>query len=343
VDRLAVGLATKASAVLANAQRGAEARAFAERAVRSAGTAAVRGLALTALADALRIEGKDLAAARAAAEESVEILRGEPAMRGELAAALNNLGIVLQDVGEVEPGIVALEEAVAINAEVGADRTYKAMYELHNLSALQRTAGRMPEAERHARSALAIVERLAGNDHPHRATVLANLALALRGQRRLEEAEAVQREGLATLERAGLGSGPDAGIAWLNLASLLRDRADMPGAIEAGRRAVEVLDAIPGQDAWLRAAARMSFGRALSAAGRHAEAEPPLREAWELLEPMPIDARRRSAGLLALFQACRAWNEQDPEAMPDDRVEQLRSAVREFDAANPGVIPAGSW
>lgn len=343
VDRLAVGLATKASAVLANAQRGAEARVFAERAVRSAGTAAVRGLALTALADALRIEGKDLAAARAAAEESVEILRGDPAMRGELAAALNNLGIVLQDVGEVEPGIVALEEAVAINAEVGADRTYKAMYELHNLSALQRTAGRMPEAERHARSALAIVERLAGNDHPHRATVLANLALALRGQRRLEEAEAVQREGLATLERAGLGSGPDAGIAWLNLASLLRDRADLPGAIEAGRRAVEVLDAIPGQDAWLRAAARMSFGRALSAAGQHAEAEPPLREAWELLEPMPIDARRRSAGLLALFQACRAWNEQDPEAMPDDRVEQLRSAVREFDAANPGVIPAGSW
>jgi len=343
VDRLSVGLATKASAVLANAQRGAEARAFAERALAAARTPAVRGLALTALADALRIEGKDLAGARAAAEESVEILRAEPGMRADLAAALNNLGIVLQDVGEVEPGIVALEEAVAINAEVGADGTYKAMYELHNLSALQRTAGRMPEAERHARSALAIVERLAGNDHPHRATVLANLALALRGQRRLEEAEAVQREGLATLERAGLGAGADAGIAWLNLASLLRDRGDLPGAVDAGRRAVSVLDAIPGQDAWLRAAARMSMGRALSAAGRHAEAEPPLREAWALLEPMPIDARRRSAGLLALLQACRAWNEQDPDAMPDDRVEALRATVREFDAANPGVIPAGSW
>ena len=84
----------------------------------------------------------------------------------------------------------------------------------------------------------------------------------------------------------------------------------------------------------------MSMGRALSAAGRHAEAEPPLREAWALLEPMPIDAKRRSTGLLALFQACRAWNEQDPDAMPDDRVEALRATVREFDAANPGVITA---
>ena len=53
--------------------------------------------------------------------------------------------------------------------------------------------------------------------------------------------------------------------------------------------AVKVLDGVPGQDPWLRAAARMSLGRALTASKRFPEAEPVLQEAWGLLEPLGID------------------------------------------------------
>jgi hypothetical protein len=86
------------------------------------------------------------------------------------------------DLGELDAGIFVTEEAIAIGRETGKSGTYKAMFDLHNLAQIERTAGRLDDAERHAREALAIVERLAGMDHPHRATIIANIALAQRSQ-----------------------------------------------------------------------------------------------------------------------------------------------------------------
>ena len=340
-------VAVKAAAVHANANRGAEAVALAERAMAAAACMpedrALRATALTALADALRVEAKDLAKARASAEEAVAILRDEPSRRGDLAAALNNLGIVLQDLGELDGGIRAIEEAVALGVETGRDGEYRAMYELHNLAGLERGLGRLEDAERHGRRALALVDRLAGPAHPHRAVILANLALVKRAAKDFAEGEALQREALATLARAGQGASPDAGIGRLNLSSLLRDQGRLDEAIEEGRAAVAVLDAVPGQDAWLRAAAKMALGRALMAARRWSEAKPPLTEAWALLEPMPIDPKRRSSGLLALYQLHRDWSRADPEAVPPESVAEWRAKVDAFERAHPGTVPASAY
>jgi tetratricopeptide (TPR) repeat protein/tRNA A-37 threonylcarbamoyl transferase component Bud32 len=340
-------VAVKAAAMHANANRGAEAVRLANRAMavaaRTPDDRALRATALTALADALRVEAQDLAKARACAEEAVAILRDEPSRRDELAAALNNLGIVLQDLGELDAGIRAVEEAVAIGVEQGRDGEYRAMYELHNLAGLERGLGRLEDADRHGRQALALVDRLAGPSHPHRAVILANLALVKRAAKEFAEGEALQREALATLGRAGQGASPDAGIGRLNLSSLLRDQGKLDEAIEEGRAAVAVLDALPGQDAWLRAAAKMALGRALMAARRWPEARPPLTEAWALLEPMQIDPKRRSSGLLALYQLHRDWSVADPAAVTPADVDAWRARVDAFERAHPGTVPASAY
>ncbi len=346
-DLLECALAIGASSQLANSQRGKEAVAYAERALAAAeraGDAVSRANALSTLADALRTEAQDMARAKSCALESVSALRAADASaRDDLAAALNNLGLVHFDLGELDAGILATEEAIEIGRETGKAGTYKAMFDLHNLAQIERTAGRLDDAERHAREALAIVERLAGMDHPHRATILANIALAKRSKKEFAEAESLQREGLRVIEAAGQGRTPDAGIAWLNLASLLRDQEKFADAADAGAHAVQVIDGIEGADPWLRAAARMSLGRALTAARRFSEAEPPLAEAWGLLEPLGIDPKRRSAGLLALCQLYRAWNAADASACPDAKLERWRDRARAFDAGHPGAMPPNSF
>ena len=339
--------AVKAAATCANANRASEAIGFAERAMAAAarrpGDRALRAAALTALSDSLRVEAKDLVRARSSADEAIALLRDDPARRTELAAALNNLGLVLQDLGELDAGIRALEEAIAIGIETGRDGEYRATFELHNLSGVERGLGRLDDAERHGRQALAIVERLAGPSHPHRAVILGNLALVKRAGKQFAEGEALQREALATLERAGQGASPDAAIGRLNLSSLLRDQGKLDESIDEGRVAVTMIDAVPGQDAWLRAAARMALGRALMARRRWPEALPPLAEAWELLEPMQIDPKRRSSGLLALYQLHRDWSKADPAAVPPEAVAEWRAKVDAFERAHPGTVPASAY
>jgi len=187
------------------------------------------------------------------------------------------------------------------------------------------------------------LERFAGKDHPNRASVLGNLALVLRARKEFPEGESIQREALRVLEASGAGQGADAGIAWLNIASLCRDQGKVDEAVEAGGRAVAILERAPETDPWLLAAARMAMGRALVAAKRWREAEAPLLAAWTALEPLDIDVRRRSAALLAVFQLYRDWAAADAGGVPSDVLESWRAKVRAFDAANPGVIPEGAY
>jgi tetratricopeptide (TPR) repeat protein len=340
-------LAIQCSAGLAIANRGVDAVQMANRALACADRAAdvvLRGRSLSTLADAQRVEATDIEAAKRNGEEAVRILRSVPsAPPEELASALNNLGVVHFIMGNMDAGIAAAEEAIAINRQLGQEGSYKAMFDLHNISQIERGAGRFDDAERHTREALVLVERFAGMKHPHRASVLASLALIKRSKKEFAEGEKYQREAIEILTELDLGNSPDAGIAFLNLASLLRDQDKLPEAVDAGREAVRIVDGVPGQDPWISAAARMSLGRALTASKRYPEAEKPLQEAWVLLEPLGIDPKRRSSGLLALCQLFKAWNAADPVALPAEKLESCRERVRAFEAAHPGSIPANSY
>jgi tetratricopeptide (TPR) repeat protein len=340
-------LAIQCSAGLAIANRGAEAAVMAQRALAVADRAqdgVLRGRSLSTLADAQRVEATDMAAAKQNAEEAVRLLRSIPdAPREELSSALNNLGIVYFTLGEMDLGIAANEEAIEINRALGKSNSYTAMFDLHNLSLIERGVGRLDDAEKHEREALAIIEKLAGMNHPNRATVLGGLSLIKRAKKEFAEGEQYAREGLQILNQSDQGSSPDAAIAYMNLASLLRDQDKYADAVVAGSDAVRILNGVPSADPWLCAAARMSLGRALTASKRYPEAEKPLQEAWVLLEPLGIDPKRRSSGLLALCQLYKAWNAADPVALPAEKLESCRERVRAFETAHPGSIPANSY
>ena len=340
-------LAIQCSAGLAIANRGVDAVQMANRALSAADRAqddVLRGRSLSTLADAQRVDATDMAAARRNAEEAVRLLRSiSDAPREELSSALNNLGIVYFILGEMDLGIAANEEAIEINRALGKSDSYTAMFDLHNLSLIERGVGRLDDAEKHEREALAIIEKLAGMKHPNRATVLGGLALIKRAKKEFADGEQYAREGLQILNESDQGSSPDAAIAYMNLASLLRDQDKYADAVVAGRDAVRILDGVTSADPWLCAAARMALGRALTASKRYPEAETPLREAWALLEPLGIDPKRRSSGLLALCQLYKAWNAADPLALPAEKLEACRERVRAFEAEHPGSIPANSY
>ncbi|MEI6475747.1 MAG: tetratricopeptide repeat protein, partial [Planctomycetota bacterium] len=340
-------LAIQCSAGIAIASRGAEAAVMARRALAAADRAQdglLRGRSLSTLADAQRVEATDIQDAKQNAEEAVRLLRSIPdAPRDELSSALNNLGIVYFILGEMELGITVTEESIEINRALGKSNSYAAMFDLHNLSLIERGVGRLDDAEKHAREALAIIEKLAGMKHPNRATVLGGLALIKRAKKEFAEGERYTREGLEILNETGQGSSPDAAIAYMNLASLLRDQDRYADAVVTGREAVRILDNVAGADPWLCAAARMALGRALTATKQYPEAEKPLQEAWALLEPLGIDPKRRSSGLLALCQLYKAWNVADPVALPAEKLEACRERVRAFEVKHPGSIPVNSY
>jgi len=340
-------LAIQCSAGISMANRGTEAVVMARRALAAADRAQdglLRGRSLSTLADAQRVEATDIQDAKRNAEEAVRLLRSIPgAPRDQLSSALNNLGIVYFILGEMDLGITVTEEAIEINRSLGKANSYTAMFDLHNLSLIERGVGRLDDAEKHAREALAIIEKLAGMKHPNRATVLGGLALIKRAKKEFAEGERYTREGLEILNETGQGSSPDAAIAYMNLASLLRDQDNYADAVVTGREAVRILDSVAGADPWLCAAARMALGRALTATKQYPEAERPLQEAWALLEPLGIDPKRRSSGLLALCQLYKAWNAADPVALPAEKLEACRERVRAFEAKHPGSIPVNSY
>ncbi|AOS43181.1 TPR repeat-containing protein YrrB [Lacunisphaera limnophila] len=128
----------------------------------------------------------------------------------------------------------------------------------HNLGLAEQARGRLDEAERHLRAAIALAP---GSPEP-----LYNLALVLTRQERRDEAIATYREALRV--------GPDHAATHNNLANLLRAAGQ---AEEAGRLYAEAVRLQPGF-----AGARNSYGNWLIDANRPAEALVQLEEAIRL-------------------------------------------------------------
>ncbi|MFE5859105.1 tetratricopeptide repeat protein [Streptomyces virginiae] len=126
-----------------------------------------------------------------------------------LAAALNELGIRLSEVGRREDAVTAAAEAVALRRRLA--ETDPARYEdglataLNNLATFLARSGRRTETLDIAREVLAIQRRLAAADRaahePDLASALNNLGIHLWEARRMEEAHVPTREAVEIRRR----------------------------------------------------------------------------------------------------------------------------------------------
>jgi tetratricopeptide (TPR) repeat protein len=146
---------------------------------------------------------------------------GHPTMN--LAAGLNNLGMVLQARGALREAELVHSEALAIvRANVGS-RTVTAGRVLNNLATAIGAAGRYGEAEPLLREALHIQRALDGDSSPEMAVRLRNLAVVLAAQGRRTEAEPLFGQAL-DIRRTFLGPAhPDLGQSLGDLGILLAE------------------------------------------------------------------------------------------------------------------------
>jgi tetratricopeptide (TPR) repeat protein len=195
---------------------------------------------------------RNLEAARSAYGEALAIQRGLAAdqpqvYRPDVAATLNNLGIVLSDLRELDGSRRAYEEALAIRRGLAADQPQ--VYQpdvaatLNNLGTVLRDLRELDGSRRAFEEALGLYRGLAADQpqvyQPNVATTLNNLGNVLRNLRELdgswrayEEALAIQR-GLAADQPQVYQ--PDVAGTLNNLGSMLRDLSEP----DRSRRAFE--------------------------------------------------------------------------------------------------------
>jgi tetratricopeptide (TPR) repeat protein len=138
----------------------------------------------------------------------------------EVAAILNQLGMVGKYDGHFDEAATTYAEALAITARLGLDRHPLTAAVLHNLGGLAHARGRFAEGEPYARRAVALRELLLGSAHPDTAADVAALAALVDGQGRYAEAEGLYGRALSVFERTNLGESIDAAVVHNNLAAI---------------------------------------------------------------------------------------------------------------------------
>ena len=228
-------------------------------------------------------------------------------MRGELAAALYDIGSVEHQNGRLDQAGAHFREAIA---ELEADTAHNelAMADIKSdLAVLLKNQQQYEAAGSLYREVLEIRRRYLGESHSLFAQSLNNYAIFLRAS---GEAVAGDSVSLLALDawRLSVGENHPDFAAGLNGVAVGRlARSDCTGAIPFFRRSADIFEAAVNADYWLSNAIRINLGRCLTQTKQFAEAERVLLASHERLARVLGDtsgqARRARAGLVSLYDA----------------------------------------
>jgi tetratricopeptide (TPR) repeat protein/CHAT domain-containing protein len=141
----------------------------------------------------------------------------------DLAASLNNLGLLLKAMGWREEARKHYEEALSLRRKALPKDHPDLANSLHNLGALLRDMGRRDEARKHLEAALAIQCKALPKDHPDLAASLNTLGVLLNAMGRHDEARKHLEEALAIRRKILPPLHPDLANSLNNLGLLLQD------------------------------------------------------------------------------------------------------------------------
>lgn len=253
-----------------------------------------------------------------------------------LLATRSNLSGVYAKIGRTLDAIALQEEVLATKRRVLPPEHPSMLISLNNLSSLYKGVGRSDEAGQMLTEALAVSRATLG-DRDLRTLILSNnlAEIHIKTDR--------PAEALALLETAIPGClqtlPPEHPLLFVMLkyrakATMMLD--DREAAVAAARELVERTEAtLPDRPAD-RGNARLMLGRALVAAGSHAEADATLREAWALLTEAPPGAQKADPALprtpeaIEIAQLLAEAN--DALGRPDESA-RWNAAVGDADAA----------
>jgi serine/threonine protein kinase/Flp pilus assembly protein TadD len=256
------------------------------------------------LAEALS-QRREHAEAERLARDVVEGLRRATGPRSRrYGGALLNLAMILQAKGDLQEAEALAVQAVEVDrASLGSEHPVVA-HALYQAAHVHRDAGHLDDAVRDLREALGVLRKAYPGGHPTEVPARLSLFELLTRQGDFAGAESVSREALAR------GRSHE-WLARLGYALLRQGKAaDAEGAL---RECLAIREKETPDD-WLRWNAASLLGEALSAQGKHAEAEPLLVKAWEGMASPPARAENKREALERIVALYEAWGKPEKAA-----------------------------
>jgi len=207
---------------------------------------------------------------------ALAILEREHGDPVDVAAVLNTLGVIHEDLSRYGEAEAAFQRAASILAEVEGDDEVLGrvrVQTLANRARLERVQGRLDEAERLFLEALAVAEAAFGAAGGELPPLLNDLAVVYKYAARFDEAKALYRRALAAVEAALGPEHPEAATIWHNLGGIEHARGRFAEGEVFAQRSVEIREAALGADHPAVAADVAALAALVQEQGRLDEAE----------------------------------------------------------------------
>lgn len=209
----------------------------------------------------------------------------------DTVAILNTLSEIRLDLSDYPEALDASEQAFAMVSALtveAEDAGVLALIRVQTIAALarvERTLGRLDEAERHYLGALAEAEILVGDDNEvSLAPLLNDLAVVYKYAARYDEGIALYWRALAAIESTLGPEHPEAATVWHNLAGIEHARGQHAAGEPYARRSVQIREAALGPKHPAVAADVAALAALVQEQGRLDEADTLYRRALGVLE-----------------------------------------------------------
>ena len=201
-----------------------------------------------------------------------------------VAASLANLGVILRVEGKFVEADSMLRLALAMNRKVFGEHHERIAGNLNALAQTRLAMGDGDGAVRYMRQAVAEYRQVLGDDHRNTSATVGTLALIL-----AEHGDPIEAESLARVSLAKLDSTrPEHRVYWIGaehaLAKSLVAQRRTGEALPLLAQLVKTAEAQFGEGNSRTGEVLLTYGMALAAEGRYAEARPVLRAAQTAFE-----------------------------------------------------------
>jgi tetratricopeptide (TPR) repeat protein len=166
----------------------------------------------------------------------------------DVAAALNNLALLLLDQGDLAGARLLLERALAIHEKALGPEHPDTATSLNSLASVLQEQGDLAGARPLRERAVAICEKALGPEHPDTANSVNCLAYLLQDQGDLTGARPRYERALAIREKMLGAEHPNTASSLNNLASLLYNQGDLVGARPLFERALAIREKTLGPE-----------------------------------------------------------------------------------------------
>ena len=165
-----------------------------------------------------------------------------------VATSINNVGLVLLDLGDLDSARDAFEGALAIDKKMLGPDHPNVGRDVNNVGLVLLELGKLDGARDAFEAARAIDEKTFGPDHPNVGRAVNNLGRVLRTLSDLDGARDAFEWSLAVCEKAFGADHPSVAIRLNNLGGVLQDLGDLDGARDAYERALAIDEKTFGPD-----------------------------------------------------------------------------------------------